>query len=355
MGRVLPRKKTMELSRVPTGAISEVSKPMPAQRATDRIRPHESASAHMVTRIPRATPATTARAVIDALQGQEFDCADTIFIVDQDGRLEGIVRINDLFANEDRSVGEIMEPEHRAVHLADDQEDIALLALQLAMIAVPVVDTDQRLIGAVPPEALLRILRAEHMEDIQRLAGIAPHARGPSVALDAPLYDRFGRRLPWLVFGLFASTLMTFVMIGFERMLSSNVQIAFFVPGLVYIAGAIGTQAVSVSVRGLSNEHIAITRLLRDELIIGLAIGTALGALAAVAVIVAFGDTVLALAVGLAVLGGGVVSAVVGFALPWAFDRLGSDPALGSGPVCTVIQDAASLLIYFLMVSALIL
>ncbi len=309
----------------------------------------------MVTRIPLATPGTTAGAVIDALQGREFDCADTIFIVDPAGRLEGIVRINDLFANRNRLVGEIMEPEHRAVYAADDQEDIALLALNLAMIAVPVVDADQRLIGAVPPEALLRVLRAEHMEDIQRLAGIAPHAHGPSSALDAPLHDRFTRRLPWLIFGLFASTLMTFVMIGFERMLSSNVQIAFFVPSLVYIAGAIGTQAVSVSVRGLANEHVSIAGLLRDELIIGLAIGAALGTLTAIAVVLAFGDAALALAVGLAVLGGGVVSAVVGFALPWAFDRLGSDPALGSGPICTVIQDVASLLIYFLTVNALIL
>ena len=164
---------------------------MPTQRAAARICPHESASTHMVTRIPRATPDTTAGAVIDALQGREFDCADTIFIVDQAERLEGIVRINDLFANRDRLVGEIMEPEHRAVNVADDQEDVALLALQLAMIAVPVVDAEQRLIGAVPPEALLRILRAEHMEDIQRLAGIAPHTLGPASALDAPLHDRF--------------------------------------------------------------------------------------------------------------------------------------------------------------------
>jgi magnesium transporter len=277
-----------------------------------------------------------------------------VFVTDDEGRLEGIVRINDLFADGDRRIGEIMEPEHAAVRIDDDQEEIAMLAMQLDMIAVPVVDNDSKLIGAVPPEALFRILRAEHMEDLQRLAGIASHDQGPVVALNAPLYDRFRRRLPWLVFGLLASSIITFVMAGFEQALSANIAVAFFVPALVYIAGAIGTQAVSVAVRGLSADNISIATLLRDELIIGMAIGASLGLISFVLVFLAFGDAALALAVGLAVLMGGTVSAVVGFGLPWVFKHFGSDPALGSGPMCTIIQDVTSLSVYFFLVSVLI-
>ena len=110
-----------------------------------------------------------------------------------------------------------------------------------------------------------------------------------------------------------------------------------------------------VSVRALAEEKIEIGRLLRDEMIIGIGIGLSLGGLAAAEVHLVFGDALLSLAVGLAILCGGAVSAVVGFALPWAFDRLGADPALGSGPVCTVIQDAASLAIYFVSVSLFVL
>jgi magnesium transporter len=308
----------------------------------------------MVTHIPRATPNTPVGSVIESLRGQKFDSADTVFVTDSDGRLEGIVRINDLFADGERRIAEIMEPEHEAVQCGDDQEQIAVLAMRLNMIAVPVVDDDKRLIGAVPPEALFKILRAEHMEDLQRLAGIAPHVEGPEVALDAPLLDRFRRRLPWLIFGLFASSLITFVMAGFEQTLSSNVTVAFFVPALVYIAGAIGTQAVSVAVRGLASDQVSIGRLLRDELVIGVTIGASLGIISFISVFIVFGDGALSLAVGLAVLGGGAVSAVVGFGLPWIFQRLGSDPALGSGPICTIIQDVASLSIYFVLVSTLI-
>lgn len=328
--------------------MTHVSSPDPAA-------PTETALSHMVTHIPRATADTAVDTVIQSLRGQKFDCADTVFVTDAEGRLEGIVRINDLFGDGDRRIAEIMEPEHEAVRSEDDQEQIALLAMQLNMIAVPVVDDRDRLIGAVPPEALFRILRAEHLEDLQRLAGIAPHRHGPAVSLDAPLLDRFRRRLTWLVFGLFASSIITVVMAGFEKSLSANVRVAFFVPALVYIAGAIGAQAVSVAVRGLSSGDVSITRLLSDELVIGMAIGASLGLISAAMVFFAFGDGALSAAVGLAVLGGGMLSAVVGFGLPWIFLRLGSDPALGSGPVCTIIQDVGSLFLYFVLVSALIL
>lgn len=314
----------------------------------------ETAASHMVTHIPRASAETLVNTVVQSLQGQKFECADTVFVTDAEDRLVGIVRINDLFAESDRRIGEIMEPEHEAVRYGDDQEQIAVLAMRLSMIVVPVVDDDEILIGAVPPEALLKILRAEHMEDLERLAGIAPNEDFPAVALNGPLYDRFRRRLPWLVFGLFASSVITFIMARFEHTLSANVAVAFFVPALVYIAGAIGTQAVSVAVRGLSVDNISIGRLLKDELVVGMAIGASLGLISFILVFAAFGDGVLSLAVGLAVLGGGTFSAMVGFGLPWVFKRFGSDPALGSGPICTIVQDMVSLLIYFVLVNVLI-
>lgn len=315
----------------------------------------EAAAAHMVANIPRATFDTPVDSVIDAVRGHLFDCADTIFVIDGAGHLMGIVRINDLFGDGAKRIGDIMQEQHEAVHPGDDQEDIAQLAIRLNMIAVPVVDDLGQLIGAVPPEALFRILREEHMEDLQRLAGITTHEHAAEAALDASILNRFCRRMPWLIVGLFASSLITLVMIGFEHTISQNVAAAFFVPALVYIAGAIGTQAVSVSVRSLSMHDVKIGPLLRDEFIVGLGVGAVLGLIAGVAVLVFFGQPALAVAVGFSVLGGGAVSALTGFTLPWAFLRLGFDPALGSGPICTIVQDAASLALYFLLVTALVL
>jgi magnesium transporter len=314
----------------------------------------QTAGAHMVRHIPRAVADTPVSTVIQSCRGQRFDSADTIFVTDKHGRLQGIVRINDLFTDGERPISQIMEPEHEAVRYGDDQEEIAVLAIKLNMVAVPVIDDDGRLIGAVPPEALFKILRDEHMEDLQRLAGIQPHEEGPVVALDAPLIDRFRRRLPWLLLGLLVSSITTLVMTGFEETIAENVAVAFFVPALVYITGSVGSQAVSVAVRGLATDEIALSGLIPEEFIIGIAIGTSLGLVSFVAVYAVFGDVILSLAVGLAVLGGSAVSAMVGFGLPWIFQRLGSDPALGSGPICTVVQDVASLSLYFVLISTLI-
>ena len=322
---------------------------------TSETKHSENAASHMVSRIPLALVNTPIDEVMRSLSGHQFECADTIFVIDSDQRLEGIVRLNDLFKGGGHLIGEIMEPKHDAVQLNDDQEQIAILAMKLNMIAVPVVDDQCRLVGAVPPEALFKILRDEHMEDLQHISGIMPHKQGLETALVQPLFQRFRRRIPWLVFGLFASSLITLVMTSFEETLSTNVAVAFFMPAIVYIAGAIGSQAVSVAVRGLANDVVSIGRLMSGELVIGSGIGLTLGIIASISVYMVFNNATLALAVGLSVLGGGVVSAVVGFGLPWTFQHFGLDPALGSGPICTIVQDVAALSLYFVMVSALIL
>ncbi len=333
--------------------MSRVStQPVPLNQSTASAQ-RQTAASYMVTRVPRATKGELVSDVIRSLRGEKFDSADAVFVTDADGKLEGIVRMNDLLADGDRRIDEILMPQHEAVGPGDDQEQVAVLAARLEMIAVPVVDENERFIGVVPHEALMKILREEHMEDLQRLAGITLHEHGPEVALDAPLRDRFRRRLPWLLFGLAASSLVIFVMTGFEQTISANAAVAFFVPAIVYIAGAIGTQAVSVAVRGFSRDTVSIGKLLRDEILIGAATGASLGVISTVAVFYVFGNWALASAVGLAVLGGGTLSAIVGFGLPWFFQRLGSDPALGSGPICTIIQDAASLSIYFVLVTVL--
>jgi magnesium transporter len=325
------------------------------ERQEDGEESLETAAFHMVTGIPKATADLPVAVVVEELRGHLFDCADCIFVTDGDGRFTGIVRINDLLAAApEEEIGDIVEERHGTAQLDDDQEHIALLAMEKDMIAVPVLDGAGRLVGAVPPDALLDILRHEHMEDLQRLAGIQRHTDGAAQSLEAPIHDRVRRRLPWLVVGLVASTAATGVVALFEETLNAKVTIAFFVPALVYIAGAIGTQAVSVAVRALSVVEVGLVRLVRDELIIGLTIGLAMGVLSALPVYLIFGDAPLAVALGLAVLGAGTVSAVVGFGLPWAFQRFGFDPALGSGPVCTIIQDVASLAIYFMLVTAIV-
>lgn len=126
-------------------------------------------------------------------------------------------------------------------------------------------------------------------------------------------------------------------------------------PGLVYLADAIGTQSEAVAVRGLSLTNVGLARLLGGELRSGLLIGLVLALLAFPMVWAGFGELRLAGAVALSLAGASAVASVLGLLLPWLLGRLGSDPAYGSGPLATIVQDVLSLLIYFGFVGMIVL
>jgi magnesium transporter len=145
---------------------------------------------------------------------------------------------------------------------------------------------------------------------------------------------------------LLGSELATLAMTAFERTLEAQIAVAFFVPGIVYLADAIGTQSEAIAVRGLSLTRAGIGHLLAGEMRTGLLIGAALALVAWPLVWFAFGDARLAVAVAFAIFAAGGVASLIGFALPWALARIDVDPAYGSGPVATIGQDILSLMVY---------
>ncbi|MEW5791640.1 MAG: magnesium transporter [Pseudomonadota bacterium] len=318
-------------------------------------RSAETAARHLVRRVPRARARDRAGAVLAGLVGGDYDAVDAIYVVDEDGRLQGLVRLRDLFAlPAERPLGEAMDARPPHVRPDEDQERVAVLAIRHRVAAVPVVDEGGRLLGVVPAQALIEILRREHIEDLHRLAGIRRENDQARNAMEAPPARRARDRLPWLLVGLVGSMIATWVMSRFERVLEAYVAVAFFVPGIVYLADAIGTQTEAIAVRGLSLSHAPLRRLLGSELRTGLLIGLGLGALIFPSVLLAFGDLRLAVSVALGVLVAGAAATTIGLLLPWLLSRAGKDPAFGSGPMATIIQDVLSLLVYFTIVSLLL-
>jgi magnesium transporter len=315
----------------------------------------ETAAQHLVDRIPIAFTEESIGSILDRLPGNAFDSLDAIYIVDEKSHLCGLVPLTDLLSMpREQRLGEVMMIEPPMVDPDDDQEEVASLAVQYGMASIPVVDRQGCLLGIVPAHALISILRKEHIEDLHRLAGIQRENSHARHALEDPPLRRAGDRLPWLLVGLLGSILATFVVSRFEQALEKQVFIAFFVPGIVYLADAIGTQTEAIVVRGLSLSQNSLRTLLMGELWTGLLIGLALGCLSFPLVAIAFGNIRIAIAVSLAILTAGGVATTIGLFLPWLFDRLGRDPAFGSGPVATIIQDVLSLLIYFAIVQWLL-
>jgi magnesium transporter len=236
------------------------------------------------------------------------------------------------------------------VHPNLGQEQLLILAARHGMSAPAVVDAEGRLLGCVPPRALIEIGRREHAEDMNRLAGILHRSDLGRHAFDVPPWQRALHRLPWLLVGLLGSAVATMVVARFEERLQAQIAVAFFIPAIVYLADAVGTQTEAVVVRGLSFAAPRLGGLLAGELAAGAIVGAALAALTLPLVYLAFGDATLAFAVALSIFIAGSAAAVCGLIFPWLLWRVGLDPAFGSGPVATVVQDVLSLLVYFALV-----
>lgn len=317
---------------------------------------------------PETSHARIGAAVLEARTGQtaaearaaarEAPGADwaMVGVVDEHGRLLGTLTPGQLLALPDAArVDDVMQRNLLAVAPGLDQEHAASFALDRGATALAVVDAQQRLIGAVGPAELMDVLRREHVEDLHRLAGITRESDEARQALEDPPLRRVRHRLPWLLVGLVGSAIATGVVAQFEAALAAVPALAFFVPGLVYLADAIGTQSEAVAVRGLSLSRAGLPRLLACEIRTGLLIGVVLAGLAFPLVWAGFGDLRLATAVAGALACASLVATVLGLLLPWALGRLGSDPAYGSGPLATIMQDVLTLLIYFAFVSSVVL
>ena len=226
-----------------------------------------------------------------------------------------------------------MKPAPPSVRPETDQEHVATWALKHNVASVPVVSASGQLLGAVPPLALLHVLRHEHVEDLHRLAGIRRETKTARAALEAPPARRARHRLPWLLVGLVGSSLSAVLMSHFEALLEAQIAVAFFIPGIVYLADAIGTQTEAIAVRGLSLTEVPLRRMLWSEVKTGSLIGAILAAFAFVGVIVAFRNVRLAAAVGASLLAAGMTAAAVGIGFPALLAHLKKDPAFGSGPL----------------------
>jgi len=311
--------------------------------------PHrETVGEHMRAPAACARASETAAAALARFASEKPANVELICIVDDAGQLLGALPLAQVFALAPQArLGDAAQRDYPRVAPADDQEQAASLALHHGVDSLPVANASGRLVGVMPAQALLQVLRTEHVEDLHRLTGIQRETTRARHAIEDPPMRRARHRLPWLLAGLAGSALATAAMVGFEATLQAKVTVAFFIPAIVYLADAIGTQSEVIAVRGLSLTRVRVGRLLSGELRTGMAIGATLGAITFLPVLAAFGDLRLAGAVATSIFAAGTIAAALGLLLPWLIARLRADPAYGSGPIATVIQDILSILVYF--------
>lgn len=313
----------------------------------------ETAAEHASHRVPIAAPGARLADIRRAIEGQRFETATGIAVC-EGPRLVGVISIERLLAGPpDALARDVMDPDPAVVAPGVDQEVAAWKAVQRGESSLAVADERGAFVGFIPPQRLLAVLLQEHQEDMARLGGYLQDTSTARTATLEPVKRRFWHRIPWLIVGLVGAILAAEIVGSFEDQLRRNVTLAFFVPGVVYLADAVGTQTEALVIRGLS-VGVAIGDVLRREVATGLLIGLALGAVFFPIGLVRWGERDVALAVSVALLAACSVATLVAMALPWLFQKLGTDPAFGSGPLATVLQDLLSILIYFLVALSLV-
>lgn len=274
------------------------------------------------------------------------------YVTDNQRRLVGVVSLRELvLAPLDRQVGEMMRKSVIMAHTSDDQEVVARMIKDHDLLAVPVVDGEERLVGIVTVDDAVDILEAEASEDFQRIVAVTASG-GEECYFDLPTRNRFMRRMPWLIVLLLAGTISSSIIGIFEEALSTVAAIAMFIPLIMDTAGNAGSQSATLAVRGLATGEIGPGRFLRfllQEVGTGAFLGLGLGIGAFVLGYILTSQLSLGLAIGSAIICTVVSANIVGMALPFAFKQIKIDPAVASAPLITTIGDAIGLLVYFNM------
>jgi len=278
-----------------------------------------------------------------------------VYIID-DERLVGVVSIRDVFKKKKTiKVSKVMVRDLVRVFPDQDQEEVAYLALRNNIKSVPVVAKDNVFLGVVPSDKILFILYQELGEDILMHAGIAKEDKKIILPIDASIKTLVRARTPWLILGLLGGILAVGVVESFGVALKSYLTLAAFIPVMVYMADAVGTQTQTLFIRSLAlDSRLAIKRYFLREMKIGFIIAFISGFSLALITFFWKGNSILGLIVGLSLLITCLVAVFIAVLVPLILKRLRFDPAVGSGPFSTIVRDILSLIIYFEIASLLL-
>lgn len=320
--------------------------------------PNDKLAASLATLAVPTVPSTVTVGEVEQLLLRDvgsFRSIDYIYVVDG-GRLVGVASIKDVFRQpKDLPIARVMVRDIASVHPHTHRERIAYLALKRNLKAIPVVGDGGVFLGAVLNDTILKILEQETAEDLLHLAGVGHVRDHYDNVMEMPLRASLGHRLPWLAVGLCGGLLAAGVVGWFEATLQRNLLLASFIPLVVYMADAVGTQMEAFIIRDLAvDQAFKFGRYFRRQLLTVMTMAIALGAAAFLGVGLLYGDVVVATAVALALAMAALSAVITGLCVPYLFKQLRLDPANASGPLATIVQDLMSVTIYFLVASLLV-
>ncbi len=278
-----------------------------------------------------------------------------LYVTDKDNKLVGIVSLRQIIiAKPNQKISDIMNENVIYARADTDQEEVANMVRDYDFLILPVVDSEDVLIGIVTVDDVVDIMEEEATEDILKFAGTSEY--------DFEMYDdtivesvfySVKSRLPWLIITIFGGVLSSLVVARFQYVLSIDTAIALFMPLLAGMGGNVGTQSSTITVRTLALKDLRgkdVIRLLFQEILVGLNVGVICALIIALVTISIHGGVYLSIVVAVAMFANIATAAIIGTAVPLIFKRVGVDPAVASAPFITTTVDISGLFIYFSLV-----
>ncbi|MFQ5683477.1 MAG: magnesium transporter [Candidatus Binatia bacterium] len=303
--------------------------------------PEEAIGRLMTDEYLALLPHTTAQGAIDRIREKgELETFFYLYVVDQEGRLVGVVPIRNLvIAPYDRTLREMMVADPVRANASMDQEAAARLVAKYELLALPIVDEEDHLLGIITVDDVIDILEEETTEDMYKMAGLEEEDR-----VFTPASRSIRMRLPWMVLNLLTAILAASVVGLFEGAIEKVVALAIFMPVVAGMGGNGGTQTVTVMVRAMALGELEFSsawRAVLKEVSVNVSIAVVTGGL--IALIVAFfwkGNPFLGLVLALAmIINLGLVAGLSGTLIPLTLKWLKFDPAIGSGVIVTTFTD----------------
>lgn len=288
--------------------------------------------------------------------GEDKETIYTCFVTSADRKLEGVLSVKDLLLSDDETVIEdIMDTNIVFCMTHDDQEEAAEKISDYDLMALPVVDKEGRLVGIVTVDDVIDVMEAEATEDFELMAAMTPSDKPYS---RTSAWDMWKRRVPWLMFLMLSATFTSMIINSFEDALAVQAVLIGFIPMLMGTGGNSGAQASTAVIRSISlgdTEPEDVGRVIWKEFRVAILCGVTLAAVNFAKMLLV--DKILLNNDGVTLTVAAVVSLsivlivmfakVVGSVLPIAAEKLGVDPAVMANPLISTITDAVSLLIYF--------
>lgn len=290
---------------------------------------------------------TVSRAMMRVRQtAPDAETVYQLYVVDEHGRLAGTMSLRQLMvARPQAIIDELMIHDVISIGVDAEQEEVARVVARYDLLALPVTDTDERLVGIVTHDDAMDVVESEATEDIHKGMSIGQLEGGVS---RVPLWSLYRKRVIWLVLLVFGNLFSGAGIAHFEDTIAAQVTLVFFLPLLIGSGGNAGAQAATLMVRGMATGDVGIkdwSKLLGRELLVAGSLGLTM-ALAVAPIGVIRGGEAVALVVAISMICIVLFGSLLGMCLPFVLDRLGWDPATASAPLVTTLIDASGVVIY---------